>query len=525
MSVRQASRAAAPEAAVTSAACADDRAGDRTRAVRWADARRWEMLFNSFAFLAFFALVSLVYYALPHRRRWPLLLAASLSFYAAFQPSYVILLLGVTAAAYGGGRAIDASTDPRKRRMVLVASGTAVLGALVVFKYFDFFGRTVDALLLSLGLASHAPVFPRLGLVVAAGLSFYTFSSVSYLADVHAGRLAAERHFGRFALYVAFFPKLLAGPLERPGSFLSQLSRPAAFNAAGVTLGLQWMLWGLFKKVVIADRLAGLVDDVYAQAAFAAPADLVLATYFFAFQLYCDFSGYSDIAIGAARVLGLDLMENFRRPYLSTSVPEFWAKRWHLSLAAWFRDYLYIPMGGSRVSRLRHYVNVMAVFLVSGLWHGANWTFVVWGGLNGLYQVASLMTSRYRELIRGWVRLPPALGGAIRGLLTFHLILVTWVFFRAESLSDATTILSRVARSLTDLPRLLQVRLLNGEILLSLVLIVVLLGVEACDERQPLWERLAAGPVSVRWAVYYALLVSVIVLGVWNLQQFVYMQF
>lgn len=483
------------------------------------------MLFNSFAFLAFFSLVSLVYCALPHRRRWPLLLAASLYFYAAFQPSYVILLLGVTAAAYGGGRAIDTSTDPRRRRILLAASVTAVLGGLVVFKYFDFFGRAVDALLLSLGLANQTPVFPRLGIVAAAGLSFYTFSSVSYLADVYAGRLAAERHFGRFALYVAFFPKLLAGPIERAGPFLSQLSRPAAFDAAGVTIGLQWMLWGLFKKVVIADRLAVFVDDAYGQAAFAAPADLVLATYFFAFQLYCDFSGYSDIAVGAAKVLGFDLMDNFRRPYLATSVPEFWAKRWHLSLAAWFRDYLYIPMGGSRVSRRRHYANVMAVFLVSGLWHGPNWTFVVWGGLNGLYQVASLMTSRVRERVRGLIRLPPALGAVIRGLLTFHFILVTWVFFRAASLSDATTILSRVARSLTDLPRLLQVRLMNGEILLSLVLIVGLLGVEAFDERRPLWERLAARPVSVRWAVYYALLASLIVLGVWNLQQFVYMQF
>jgi D-alanyl-lipoteichoic acid acyltransferase DltB (MBOAT superfamily) len=481
------------------------------------------MLFNSFSFLAFFALLAVVYYAIPHRYRWPLLLAASLYFYAAFSASYLVLLLGITMLTYGAGRAIENEAEPRRKRIFLGVSVVAVVGALLVFKYHDFVVGSFDGLAAVVGLTG--PRFPRLGLVVAVGLSFYTFSCISYLIDVSAGRLGAERHFGHFALYVAFFPKLLAGPIERARPFLTELRRPVSFSGEGVTQGLQLMLWGLFKKVVIADRLAAFVDTAYGQAAFAAPADLVLATYFFAFQLYCDFSGYSDMAIGASRVLGIDLMENFRRPYFSTSVPEFWAKRWHLSLTGWFRDYMYVPLGGSRRSRLRRHANLMAVFMVSGLWHGADWTFVIWGGLNGIYQICSLVTRGVRERVTAAVTLPMGAGGVLRGLLTFHLILVTWVFFRADSLADATTVLSRVAAAAGRLPTLLWVRIGGGEILFSLGLIAVLLGVEALDERRSLWERLAARPVVVRWGVYYALIVSLIVLGTWNLQQFVYMQF
>lgn len=474
------------------------------------------MLFNSFAFLAFFAALAAAYYALPHRHRWILLLAASLCFYAAFKASYLLLLLAVTLVTYLAGLAIGASVDQGTKRAWLTAGVVAVLGALFVVKYYDFLAGALRALVATVALTDARSPSPGLGLAMAAGLSFYTFSSVSYLADVYAGRLPPERHFGRFALYVAFFPKLLAGPIERARPFLSQLPRPVPFSGAGITLGLQLMLWGLFKKVVIADRLAPFVDAAYRRPEFSSVADLVLATYFFAFQLYCDFSGYSDIAIGAAKVLGFNLIENFRRPYFSTSVREFWAERWHLSLTAWFRDYMYIPMGGNRGSRLRLCFNLMAVFLVSGLWHGANWTFVVWGGLNGLYVVVSLIAGRGRL---------PAVGSWLRGLVTFHLVLLTWVFFRAASLADAATILARVAGSAATLPRLLRARLANKEILLSLALIAVLLGVEALDEARPFWERVRARPLLVRWALYYALLFGLIVLGTWNLQRFVYMQF
>ena len=479
--------------------------------------------------MAFFAVLAVLYYEIPSRFRWGLLLAASSFFYAAFRLDYLLLLLGVIAVTYLAGRAMGNTSGTKHRRVIFATVVGAVLAILAVFKYFDFAVGVVEDLLAVFGLPQAASL-PRLGLPVAAGLSFFTFSAVSYLTDVYNGRLGVERHAGRFALYLSFFPKLLAGPIERAGPFLKQVARPTAFSAAGVTSGLQLILWGLFKKVVIADRLAVFVDTAYAQPAFASPADLVIATYFFAFQLYCDFSGYSDIAIGAAKVLGIDLMENFRRPYLSTSVGEFWARRWHLSLAGWFRDYLYIPLGGSRCSRARRYANVMGVFLVSGLWHGADWTFVIWGGLNGLYQVASLMTDPLRRRLRSNARSTPRAGlirvaELWRVVLTFHLILVTWVFFRADSPADALTVLSRVAASAIELPRLLHLRVTGGEVLFSVALVVLLITVEAADERRPIWQRLESRPRYQRWAVYYALLISLVVLGVWNQQQFVYMQF
>ena len=445
--------------------------------------------------------------------------------YAAFNPAYVLLLLGITAVTYVGGVAMDRPAFPGGRRAIAVASIGVVLGTLVLFKYADFIAGSIDDLLRAAGLSGSSPAIPRLHLGVAAGLSFYAFSCIGYLADVYTRRLAAERHAGYLALYVAFFPKLLAGPIERAGSFLAQLRVPISFNDAAVTAGLRLLLWGLFKKVVIADRLAGFVDAAYAQPSLASPADLFLGTYFFAFQLYCDFSGYSDIAIGTAAVLGFNLMENFRRPYFALSVGEFWARRWHLSLTSWFRDYVYIPLGGNRVSRLRQAINVLTVFLLSGLWHGANWTFVVWGGLNGVYQVASGLTGGRRGRVSGATPVPSMGLTLARRLIVFHLVLISWVFFRASSLSDAFTVLARVAGSGARLPALVWARLTGGEVAMSIVLIVLLLAVEAIDEKRSVWERLLERPVWVRWTAYYALIVSLIVLGTWNQQQFVYMQF
>jgi D-alanyl-lipoteichoic acid acyltransferase DltB (MBOAT superfamily) len=454
------------------------------------------MLFNSFGFLACLGAFVPIYYLTAHRHRWLLLVAASLLFYATFRIEYLGLLFAVSAVAYGAGLFIARPTDT-PRRAVLGASVAAIVAMLAIAK-----------------------LAPQAGIAGAAGLSFYSLSAVSYLVDVSRGELAAERHFGRLLLYLAFFPKLLAGPIERARPFLEQLSTPVAFSGSGVVSGLQLVLWGLFKKVVIADRLAVFVDAAYRQPTFASPADLVLATYFFAFQLYCDFSGYSDMAIGTARVLGIDLMDNFRRPYLAASVAEFWSRRWHVSLATWFRDYVYVPLGGSRTSRVRHALNLMSVFLLSGAWHGANWTFVIWGGLNGLYVVASTALRR-----RTAVATPSAFRRTLAALGTFHAVLITWVFFRAASLQDAATIFERTARAVPVLPRLLWVRLHEPAILLAIATIVVLVAVELVDEQRPMWERLRARPIALRWAVYYALLAALVLLGTWNQRQFVYMQF
>jgi alginate O-acetyltransferase complex protein AlgI len=453
------------------------------------------VLFNSASFLAAFALFTVFYYTAAHRFRWVLLLAASLAFYATFNVRYVPLLILVTAVAYAGGIAIERAATERQRRARLAVPVGVVLAVLGTVKYMQAPGAL-------------------------AGLSFYTFSCISYLADVYSRRVGAERHAGYFAVYVAFFPKLLAGPIERAQPFLSRLRQPVRFSNAAVTSGLQLFLWGLFKKVVIADRLAAIVGAAYGRAAFAPPADLVIATYCFAFQIYCDFSGYSDMAIGASRILGLDLMENFRRPYLATSTGEFWARRWHLSLTSWFRDYVYIPLGGNRVPRVRWVANLLIVFVLSGLWHGVAWTFVVWGALNGIYVVVSNLRRRGSA-----PRAPAGARAIVQAVVTFHLILVTWVFFRAASLDDALTIFSRVAATAGRLPTLLATRLAAPEILASLILIVLLIAVEAFDETRSMWVRLAARPTPVRWAAYYAIALALVVLGVWNLQQFVYMQF
>jgi D-alanyl-lipoteichoic acid acyltransferase DltB (MBOAT superfamily) len=421
---------------------------------------------------------------------------------------------------------IGASSQPGRRRLALVVGVLASLAPLFLFKYFDFFAGSLDNVLQSAFTDGSVSFTSRLDLPLPAGLSFYTFSNISYLVDVYRAKLQPERHLGRFALYVSFFPKLLAGPIERATTFLPQLLAPVRFSPENFTMGLQLMLWGLFKKIVIADRLAAFVNSAYLNPSFASPVALVIGSYFFAFQIYCDFSGYSDIAIGAARVLGFNLMDNFRRPYLATSVPEFWGKkRWHISLSNWFRDYMYIPMGGSKVSKSRMYFNQMAVFVVSGLWHGANWTFVIWGALNGLYQVATLLTAGIRARLGQFIRLPAALGSLLGAFVTFHLVLIAWVFFRAKTVTDAVDILGLMAGAIPKLPTLISSYPFTGELVLSFVLIVALLVIEILDERRPISERLRDKPVVVRWGYYYALLVCLVVIGKWGLSQFVYMQF
>jgi D-alanyl-lipoteichoic acid acyltransferase DltB (MBOAT superfamily) len=476
--------------------------------------------FNSFAFIGFFAAVAVIYYAVPHRFRWVLLLVASLYFYSTFQSRFVLLLLFATLVAYATGRGLG-SIRAAWRKGLLALGIVTELSVLVAYKYADFSISILQAGFAGLGLDLIA--LPRLNLLLPVGLSFYTFSAISYMIDVERGTIAPERHLGRFALYVAFFPKLLAGPIERAGSFLKQLTRPVSFDAVLVAGGLQLMLLGLFKKVVIADRLAEFVDLGFANPALQSPVTVLVAVYFYAFQIYCDFSGYSDIAIGASAVLGIRLMENFRRPYFAASVPEFWGRRWHISLMQWFRDYLYIPLGGSHVARPRWYLNQMIVFLVSGLWHGANSTFVVWGALNGAYQVAYFMTAGIRGAASR--RLPATLRGILSVLLTFHLILFAWIFFRAESLTKAWAVITRIFGAASEMPRLLMSYNWTSDFWLAFALIMVLLAIEACDEIRGFWQWLAARPVALRWAVYYTGLACLLVIGKWGGSAFTYMQF
>ena len=336
----------------------------------------------------------------------------------------------------------------------------------------------------------------------------------------------------RDALYLAWFPKILAGPITRAGDFLFELKRNRKAHAALFALGVQLILWGLVKKVVVADNLAPFVDRTYAIPAYAVPIELIIATYFFAFQIYCDFSGYTDIARGVSFLFGIRLAENFRRPYFARSVGEFWSGRWHITLAQWFRDYLYIPLGGSRKGQLRLYLNIMLVFLISGLWHaglgyGVGWGFVVWGALNGAYLWGERALAPVGAVLRRGItgRVPQAMGRVAASVLVFHLVLVSWVFFRAASLGDGWTVLTRVWAALPEVPAILLRYPFTAEHAFLASLIVGLLVVELLDERRSVWRRLARLPKAVRWGAIYACLFALLLLGRWQSETFVYMQF
>ncbi|MFN3656559.1 MAG: MBOAT family O-acyltransferase [Pseudolabrys sp.] len=490
------------------------------------------MLFTSLEFFIFLPLALLVFSAIPVGQRWLWLLAASYLFYGIWQPFNLIYLGAVTVVVYGCGSAIERATGTQSRKWLLAAGLVTVLGSLFAFKFYDFIAGEMERLGAQLSGGEPAIALPRIGTAAPAGYSFYAFSAASYLIDVYARRLADRPGAGYVALYVAYFPKIFAGPIERATTFLPQVWRGLRADPDRAVLGLQLIGWGLFKKLVIADNLAPLVDRNFAIAAFASPMELLISIYFFAFQIYCDFSGYTDIAIGVSLLFGLQLMENFRRPYLARSTAEFWAERWHISLGHWFRDYLYIPLGGGRAGAVRQYFNVMAVFLVSGLWHaglgyGVGWTFLIWGALNGLYQWMGLATRSFWN--RAAASMPRVSDSILlhifRVLLTFHLIAIAWVFFRAKSVADALLILQKIGTKLTELPALIPKYPFTADHFLGFALIGLLIAVEIADERRSVFLRLAAAPLWLRWSVYYLVIFALLILGRWQAKEFIYMQF
>ena len=384
------------------------------------------MNFNTLEFLLFLPAVLALHWALPHRLRWALLLASSWLFYFWWEPMAGLLLVAVTAATWLCGLGAAREKSPAVRRACLAMALGACLGCLGVFKYAGFFA----------GLIHGGPAWR---LLLPVGISFYTFQALSYVLDVYRGRTAPEGHFGYYALFISFFPQLVAGPIERSGRLLPQLRRERTLSREQLSAGGWLLLTGYFKKAAIADGLAPLVDAVYAAPGQAAGPEIIAATALFGLQIYCDFSGYSDIARGAAGLLGVELMENFQAPYAARSIREFW-RRWHISLTAWFTDYVYIPLGGSRRGLPRRCFNIMAVFLLSGLWHGADWTFVAWGGIHGIYQVCGVLAAR-----RAGGRTPQGRGtGLLRCAATFSLVTFAWLFFRAQSMADAWLLLSRL---------------------------------------------------------------------------------
>lgn len=477
------------------------------------------MLFNSIPFFIFLFAVALCYFSIPHRFRIWFLLAASYYFYMCWHWEYIFLILGQTAIHYVCGRNIGASRRPTHRKAWLTVSVLSALGMLFFFKYYNFANDSAKALFRAAGVPY---LVPHLDFLLPVGISFYTFQAMSYVIDVYRNDCAVERYFGRFALFVSFFPQLVAGPIERAGNLIEQFKEHHRFDIVRFTDGLKLILWGLFKKVVIADRLAVYVDRVYATPDYYSGITLAVATYFFAFQIYCDFSGYSDIAIGSARMLGYNLMQNFRLPYLATSIPDFW-QRWHISLSTWFRDYVYFPLGGSRVSAARWTRNILIVFLVSGLWHGANWTFIAWGGLHGtFYLLGGFFRRAWRNIFPQNERLS-AMFKPLKILLTFHLVAFAWIFFRAASLGDAwliaTRILTQPVGSLYMGPSTLTTAL-------SVLLILFLVSVQLLQYggRISLYFSTARMPVQLRWAGYLTLVLGIMLLGK-SSNEFIYFQF
>ena len=493
------------------------------------------MLFNSTQFLIFFPIVVFFYFLLPHRFRWMLLLVASYYFYMCWKAEYLLLILVSTLVDYYAAIQMSKQTIPSKRKIYLILSLFVNLGLLFGFKYFNFFNDSLRTIFDNFNIFYDVPTFKVL---LPVGISFYTFQTLSYTIDVYRKKRQPEKHLGIFALYVAFFPQLVAGPIERSTRLLPQLVQKYNFDYDRVTNGLKLMLWGFFKKIVIADRVAVIVNQVYNNPSDAAGLPLLIGTYLFAFQIYCDFSGYSDIAIGVAQVFGINLMQNFRRPYFAKSIREFW-QRWHISLSTWFRDYLYQSLGGSRTTRWRWYYNIMIVFLISGLWHGGNWTFVIWGGLHGSYYLFSYWTRNIRPRLTRFLKLDkvPFIQKTLRVLLIFHIVLIGWIFFRANTLSDAIFIVTHLFTGIGDVfNRIWELGITPGifnygfELPISEMFIgmcaIIILGIHHLIQgRQSVRVWLNAKPIWIRWAVYYGLVIGILVFGFMEPSEFIYFQF
>ena len=485
------------------------------------------MLFNSYSFLLFFPLVLIVVGLVPARWKNPALLLASYYFYSCFSKRYCLLLLGCTLVVYFAARLL------RNRKWAFWCGLTILLGVLALFKYTDFALYTLEKLLGKLGTDRS---LPRLNLILPMGISFFTFQAAGYLMDVYKGKYPPEENFVRFALFVSFFPQLVSGPIGRGDQLLPQYAAPEKPRFQDLRAGLLTLTWGYFLKLVIADRAAILVDTVYGNIQDFPGICLVFATMLYALQILCDFSGCSSMAIGAARMLGIRLPENFNAPYFAQSIQEFW-RRWHISLSTWFRDYVYFPLGGSRCGRWKTYRNILIVFLLSGLWHGANWSFVVWGLLHGLYQIIGRATRPCRE------KALDALGvnrdtdcfRALRMAVTFLLVDFAWIFFRAENLSAAVAVIGRILADPGLFPLMDALRNhtmgLDGPEMRVLVLAVLsLLGADILHNRG---VDLQAWFAEQNWLFRELLLITfmliVFIFGIWgngfNASSFIYFQF
>lgn len=410
------------------------------------------MLFNSFEFLLFFPIVAFLFFAIKHKYRWLWLLSASCFFYMFFKPVYILILLLTIIIDYYAGIAIEKQEKQSDKKKYLVLSIVANVLVLAIFKYFNFLNLNIGYFLNIFDVNN--PI-PFLEILLPIGLSFHTFQAMSYTIEVYRGNQKAEKHFGYYSLYVMFFPQLVAGPIERPQNVLHQFHEEKFYSYDNAVIGLRLILLGLVKKVVIADNLSVVVNNVYLNLDSQNSITLWITAIFFSIQIYCDFSGYSDMALGTAKFMGFDLMKNFNKPYFSYTIKDFWS-RWHISLSSWFRDYLYIPLGGNRTTKLKQYRNTLIVFMLSGLWHGANFTFIVWGLIHGLLVCITSFFTNSKKMI---ISKQNFIIKVVSICFLFIIVSVAWVYFRAATISDANYVVSKL---FFDLPTSINY-LLNGK--------------------------------------------------------------
>lgn len=497
------------------------------------------MLFNSVDFLVFFPIVTLIYFLIPHKIRYLWLLVCSYYFYMCWNAMYALLLFASTMITWVSGLAIAAAAkketeDPTRLRSRGIVAISLILNLtlLFFFKYSNFVIENLNSLLAYTGVSLRVP---KLDLLLPVGISFYIFQALSYTIDVYRGDVQVEKNPLRYMVFVSFFPQLVAGPIERSSRLLGQFYEKHRFSYDRMVRGLMMMLWGYFQKMVVADRLSVLVDQVFNYSSYYAGFEILVGAVFFAFQIYCDFAGYSTIAIGAAQVMGFDLMENFRRPYLAVSVADFW-RRWHISLTSWFRDYLYIPLGGNRKGKLAKYRNIMVVFLASGLWHGANWTYVIWGGLNGLFQIIGAQTKKLRSAVKSFlgIRDNSGSGRLLSMIVTFLLVDFTWIFFRAATLEDAVTVIRQLFSSFNPWVlfdgTLYTLGLSMIDFWVGIVAIAMILAVDVLHERGVrIREWILNQNLLFRWMVYFLAIFTILIFGFYgpnyDAAQFIYFQF
>jgi len=471
------------------------------------------MLFNTIEYVLFLPIVIITYFLLPHKVRWILLLVASYLFYMSWKVEYVFLIIISTLIDYFSGILMEKQPDKKSKLPFLIISFCANLGILFFFKYYNFASENLNLLFDKLEINKNVPV---MNFLLPVGISFYTFQTLSYSIDVFNGRQKAERHLGYFALYVSFFPQLVAGPIERFSRLTPQLKAKHEFLYKNLVNGLRLILYGLFIKMVIADNLAGIVDKIYAAPDNFSSLDILTGLFFYSFQIYSDFYGYSIIAIGSAQILGVKIMDNFKTPYLAKNIAEFW-ERWHISLSTWFRDYLYFPLGGKRVKKYRWIINILIVFIISGFWHGANWTFIIWGALFGVFYLLEKIVNKVFKIEKEFQ--PYSLGHIFLSIKTFALVTLIWVFFRSQSFTEAIHVLKLLFVGTDHPTETLNIPYYIWFWLLFFITSDILLYNKRIDS----W--LGSLPFLARWLIYGIFIFSIIVYaGVENFP-FIYFQF